>query len=328
LSSANKPTLTVIGNYPKTPDRPYPARLRNALAGLDRGTTSHADLARVQDDVTREVIDIQAAAGVDLVTDGQVRWLDELTYVAGTLGGVALGKMIRWFDTNTYFREPVVESEITWRSPITARDYAFARDATSLPVKAVLPGPYTLARLSRDEAYGNFEALALAYAEALNQEARELQALGAPVIQFNEPAITQHPQDLGAAEVAWRRVLRGLTTETAVHLYFGPSEAAMPVAIDAGFTTVGIDATIPGAIEALGEGPLPVKLCLGAVDARITRMESREQIVTLLHKALRLLPPDRLYASPNMGLEFLPREQAWMKLRLLTDAVAQLGARD
>lgn len=322
----DKPILTAIGNYPKTPDRPHSARLRNALAGLDRGTTSPSDLARVQDEVTCEVIAIQADAGVDLITDGQVRWMDEVTYFAGKLNGVALGKMIRWFDTNTYFREPVVESAIIWRESITGRDYAFAREATSRPVKAVLPGPYTLARVSRGEAYGSTEALALAYAQALNQEARELQALGAPVIQFNEPAITQNPQDLGVAEVAWRRVLRGLITETAIHLYFGPSAAAMPAAIDAGFGIIGIDATLPGAMEALGEGPLPTKLCIGAVDARVTRMESRQQIASLLHKGLRLLPADRLYISPNMGLEFLPREQAWMKLRLLADAVAQLGA--
>ena len=231
-----------------------------------------------QDDVTREVIEEQNELGVGLVTDGQVRWLDEVTYVAGKLAGVSLGKMIRWFDTNTYFREPVVESRIAWQGCITAGDYAFARSVSSVPVKVVLPGPYTLAKLSRDEAYGDLALLALAYAEALNREALELESQDPPLIQFNEPAITQHPEDIAVAEAAWRRLLQGLRVESAVYLYFGPHQAALPTAIDCGFVTVGIDATIPGAVQALRQGPLPAKLGLGAVDARVTRMESPSRL--------------------------------------------------
>jgi 5-methyltetrahydropteroyltriglutamate--homocysteine methyltransferase len=325
LLSENNMILTMPGNYPKTPDLPHPARLRRALAGLDNGTTSPQDLAYVEDEVTLEVLTIQADAGLGLLTDGQVRWMDEVTYVAGRLGGVALGKMIRWFDTNTYFREPVVESAVRWHEPITGRDYAFARDSTPLPVKAVLPGPYTLARVTRDETYGDLLALALAYAEALNHEARVLQSLSAPVIQFNEPAITLNQDDSAIAMAAWRRLLQGLDVETAVHLYFGPAAAILPVATAAGFITVGIDATLPENMRALETGPLPRKLCLGAVDARVTRMESREEVAALVRRAERAMGDRPMYLSPNMGLEFLPREQAWMKLRLLADVLGMIG---
>jgi 5-methyltetrahydropteroyltriglutamate--homocysteine methyltransferase len=319
--------LTMAGSYPKTPDLPHPPRLRRALAGLDSGTTTLQDVGYVQDDVTCEVLQIQADAGLSLLTDGQIRWTDDVTYVAGRLGGVGLGKMIRWFDTNTYFREPIVTSEIRWQGPITGRDYAFARDSAPLPVKAVLPGPYTLAALSRDEFYGDTLALALAYAEALNHEARILESLGAPLVQFNEPAITAHPDDSAIAMAAWRVALKGLKVETAVHFAFEPVGPLLAVAIAAGFETVGIDATVPENLRLIESAPiLPRKLCLGAVDARVTRMESRQDVASLLHRVLELAGHRPLYVSPNMGLEFLPREQAWMKLRLLRDAVALIGA--
>jgi 5-methyltetrahydropteroyltriglutamate--homocysteine methyltransferase len=319
--------LTMAGSYPKTPDLPHAPRLRRALAGLDTGATTLQDVGYVEDEVTREVLQLQAEAGLQLLTDGQIRWADEVTYVAAKLGGVGLGKMIRWFDTNTYFRQPTVTAQVRWLGPITGRDYAFARDSTPLAVKAVLPGPYTLAALSQDGVYGDTLALALAYAEALNHEARVLQALGAPLVQFNEPAITSHPDDSAIAMAAWRTLLRGLRLETAVHLCFAPLGPLLPVAIAAGFQTVGVDATVPENLRALETASiLPRKLCLGAVDARITRMESRQNIATLLHRVLEITGGRAVYLSPNMGLEFLPREQAWMKLRLLRDAVALIGA--
>src|SRR6185436_16988852 len=106
------------------------------------------ELAKVQDDVTFEVIREQEEAGIELLTDGQIRWYDEQTYIAGRLAGVEINGLIRFFDTNTYYREPIVNGRIAWQEPILVRDYVFAREHATRPVKAVLTGPYTLARLS------------------------------------------------------------------------------------------------------------------------------------------------------------------------------------
>ncbi|MFX1243300.1 MAG: methylcobamide--CoM methyltransferase, partial [Promethearchaeota archaeon] len=144
---------TVVGNYPKIPNRPRPARLRNAINRFDRGEISAADLRAVEEDVTREVIDEQVEAGLDLITDGQIRWEDDQTYVARRLRGVSISGLVRFFDTNTYFRQPVVEGPVAWTEAITVADYRFAAEHSPRPVKAVMPGPYTLARLSRDEHY-------------------------------------------------------------------------------------------------------------------------------------------------------------------------------
>jgi 5-methyltetrahydropteroyltriglutamate--homocysteine methyltransferase len=321
--------VTVVGNYPKIPNRPRPARLRTALARLDRGEITPEGLARVEDEVTKEVLKEQEDAGVDLLTDGQIRWFDEQTYIAGKLDGVSLNGLIRFFDTNTYYRQPVIDGRVAFKSPITVRDYRFARDNASRPVKPVLTGPYTLARLSKDEHYGSIDSLAFAYAEALNQEARALAVESPPLIQFNEPAITRHPEDGAIAEEAWRRLLSGLDLETAAYFYFGPPGDAVAAAMRAGFTTVGVDATIDGVLAAVKSGSLPQKLAVGVVDSRTTRLEPAAEIEARLREALSIVSADNLYVNPNMGLEFLPREQAQAKLAHLVSAVNRVrgGAR-
>lgn len=315
--------VTVVGSYPKIPNRPRPARLRNAYARLDSGDISAAAVAEVERLVTVEMLAEQAQAGVELLTDGQVRWADEVTYIAARLDNVSLGGLVRFFDTNTYYREPQVRGPLRWQAPVTLADYEFARVRTDRPLKPVLTGPYTLARHSRDEHYGSFQALVTAYAEALNQEARALQAVGPPLIQFNEPSVCRHPEDAALALRAWRTLLDGIEVETAVYFYHGLPGAALASAVEAGFTTAGLDLTLEGAIDALADGPRPAKLAAGVIDARTTLMEPRDAVAARVEAAARLAGED-LYLNPNMGLEYLPREQAQAKLALLARTVADL----
>jgi 5-methyltetrahydropteroyltriglutamate--homocysteine methyltransferase len=311
--------LTVVGNYPKTPDRPNPALLRNALARKDRGLAGDTDIEAVIEDVTRDVMREQQEAGVELLTDGCIRWQDEVTYIAGALAGISLNGLIRFFDTNTYYRRPVDEEPIAWRAPITIFDYRKATQTTQLPVKAVLTGPYTLARHTDG---GDVEQLALDYADALNQEARALQVERPALIQFNEPSLTWHSEDVALAGRAWRRLLQDIGVDTGVAFYFGCASTAMiDEATNAGFGTVGVDLTIDGAIEQLRAASPLARIAAGVVDSRTTRMEPVEVVAERLRAVLELRPSDRIDVNPNMGLEFLPRAQAQAKLRLLREAI-------
>lgn len=315
--------VTVVGNYPKIPNRPRPARLRNAYGRLDRGEITWEDVQKVQDQVTIEVLKEQADAGIDLVTDGQIRWDDEQTYLAGALAGIELTGLIRFFDTNTFYREPVINAALAWKGPITVRDYQFAAKNSTKPVKAVLTGPLTLARLSKDEHYSDRTSVATAFAEALNQEAKALVGAGATVVQFNEPAAARHQDDAAFAARVWRRLLDGVGAETAVYFYFGAPGNALAPAIEAGFNTIGADLVNPRSIEDLKAGPKPQKLAAGVLDSRNTRLETIEQIVGRVREAAAIASPDNLYVNPNMGLEFLPREQAFDKLKRLAEGVAK-----
>ena len=311
---------TVVGNYPKIPNRPRPARLRQAIARFDRGEISREELRAVEDDVTREVIDEQVEAGLDLISDGQVRWEDDQTYFARGLSGVSINGLVRFFDSNTYFRQPVVRGPVAWTGPITVDDYRFASGYGPRPVKAVLPGPYTLARLSLDEHYHSLEACAMAYAEALNREALALQEAGAPIVQLNEPSILKYKMDLPLFRRAIERALDGVSTSRALYVYFGDVEGLYPQLLELPIDILGLDfvAGAPNS-DLLKSVPFTKTLGLGIIDARNSKLESVEQIVGWLRRIQEIVPLERVHLSPGCGLEFLPREVAQAKLARMVE---------
>src|SRR5574341_1058709 len=174
-----------------------------------RGEISNEDLSRVEAEVTVEVIGEQIEAGVDIVTDGQVRWDDDQTYIARRLEGIEIGSLERYLDTNTYYRQPEVTGPVAWQAPILVRDYQFAKANSSKPVKAIVTGPYTLAALSLDKHYNSREKLTMALAEARAQH-----------IQVNDPVILQNKDDAQSAARALTLMLDGVSAETAVYTWF------------------------------------------------------------------------------------------------------------
>ncbi len=311
---------TVAGNYPKIPNRPRPARLRQAINRRDRGEITNDDLARVQDEVTIEVIQEQAEAGVDIITDGQVRWDDDQTHFARRLKGVKVGGLQRYLDTNTYYRQPEITGPIAWQEPVLVRDFRFASEHSPKPVKAVLPGPYTLAALSMDEHYGDRGKAAMAFAEALHQEAEALVAAGAKYIQVNDPVIVFHKGDAAAFCRALTCVVDGLQAETAVYTWFGSLAGILPQVLDTPVDVIGLD-FVAGrdnwdALEGVQFGK---KLAAGIVDGRNTRIETLDQIGEAVKRLRGHVPPDRLYVNPSCGLEYLPREVAFEKLKRMVE---------
>ena len=313
---------TVVGHYPKIPNRPRPARLRQAIARYERGEISRQELARIEDEVTIEVIQEQVEAGIDIVTDGQIRWEDDQTYIARRLSGFNINGLVLYLDTNTYFRQPVVVGEIEHRETFLVHDWRFAQEHSPRPVKAIVTGPITLARLSQDEHYRDHGRLVIALAEALAPEVRALAEAGAPIVQVNEPLILWHPEDLPLLRRALQIMLDGVTCETALYTWFGSIERVYPQLLELPVTTIGIDlVSQPRNWQVLGQHTFPTdrKLGAGIVDGRNTRLESVEEIVAAVRHLTRIVPPDRLYLNPSCGLEYLPREVAQDKLRRLAE---------
>jgi 5-methyltetrahydropteroyltriglutamate--homocysteine methyltransferase len=318
---------TVAGSYPKIPNKPRPARLRNAINKRDRGELTGDDIRRVEDEVTIEVLQEQAEAGLDLVSDGAIRWDDEQTYIMRKLAGISVQGLIRWFDSNMYYRQPLIEGAVSWREPITVADYTFAATHSSKPVKAILTGPHTLARLSIDNHYGSVAKASMALAEALNQEAKALQDAGATFIQFNEPAITQFKGDIADFSAAARRLLDGLNIETAVYTYFGDVDGIYSQLLDLPFDLVGLDFCTNGNNDAVVKNTSSTKkLGLGVVDARNSKLETSEQIAERIRSLSAGVSPDKIHVHPSHGLEFLPREVAQEKLRRMAQAVRETEA--
>jgi len=311
---------TVVGNYPKIPNRPRHARLRMAINRRDRGEMRNEELARIEDEVTVEVMEEQVEAGVDLVTDGQVRWDDDQTYVMLGLQGVEIGSLERYLDTNTYYRQPEITGPVAWQAPILVRDFQFAQKNTARPVKAVITGPYTLAALSLDKHYGSREKLALALAAELRHEAEALVDAGAQYIQVNDPMIVHNKGDIAIAVKAITQLIDGLRAETAVYTWFRDAGGILPALLESPVTTIGLDFVHgPGNWEALVAAPFPKKLGFGIVDGRNTRLESPGQVAAAVERVSGYVPRERLYVNPSCGLEYLPRETAFQKLRMMTN---------
>ena len=330
---------TAVGSYPKIPNRPRPALLRRAIARFDRGEITAEELARVEDEVTIEVIGEQTEAGLDIVTDGQVRWDDDQTHIARRLDGFEIGGLIRYFDTNTYYRQPNVSGPVRWREQVLVRDYEFAARHSEKPVKALITGPYTLAALSTDSHYGDRRRLVLDLAQALHQEALALAAAGVPVIQVNEPAILRHKEDVPLFMEAVAGMLdglpasgRGVQTETSLYTWFGDADGILPQLLELPVDLIGLDfVSGPGNWEALKRTVSLWRtkgLGFGIVDARNTKMESAQEIAEQVRRAGEFVPADRLHVNPSCGLEYLPREVAFEKLKRLVEGVraAAVGA--
>ncbi len=322
------PTVTVVGSYPKPPHEGGEFRLRKVLQGLDRDEATLEDVRSAQDELVRELIQEQIAAGVELVTDGQVRWDDGLTRFAEEMEGFSIGGLIRFFDTNTYFRQPVVKEAITRRSAIVVEEFRFAKEVSSVPVKAVVTGPYTLAALSRDEHYGSTAPLVRDLAGALNQEARDLVSAGADVIQFDEPALARvpgsRPGDLEVFAEAASPLVEGVGATTVLQTYFGDISEHGPDFFSLPFDVFGLDLVAGRAnFEAVHEFPSQKVLSAGIADARNTKLESMEALVETMRDVTEAVPPDRLWVTPSCGLEFLPREAAKRKCRRLAEAAAR-----
>jgi 5-methyltetrahydropteroyltriglutamate--homocysteine methyltransferase len=318
--------VTVVGSYPKPPPEGGEFRLRKVLQALDHGEASLADVHAAQDDLVREVLAEQADAGVELATDGQIRWEDGQTRFAEGLEGVTTSGLIRYFDTNTYFRQPVVKGVVRRRGRIVVDEYAFARDASPVPVKAVLTGPYTLAALSIDEHYGDRRALALDLARALNEEARDLTEAGAPVIAVDEPALARipgsPPGDLELLADASAVLVEGVGATTILQTYFGDVAEHGPPVFDLPFEGFGLDLVAGpanrGLLEHLPEGRI---LQAGIVDARNTKLEPVEELVATIRSLADAVGSDRLWVAPSCRLEYLPREAARRKCERLAEAV-------
>lgn len=317
---------TVVGNYPKIPNRPKPARLRNAINKRDRGELSDAELEQVKNEVTIEAITEQIEAGIDIVTDGQLRWDDDQTYVARNFKNVQVGALQRYLDTNTYYREPEVAGPIAFVKPALAPDWEFAQKNSAKPVKAIVPGPYTLAALSLDKHYNNREKLALAYAEALRGEIGALTAAGCKHIQINDPVIVFNKDDYSFFHAAIARLLDGVSgAETGVYTWFNDCTGILPRMLELPVDVIGLDFTAgPGNWQALKAVSFTKKLGLGVVDGRNTRLETPQNVADAVRRASESVPPERLHVNPSCGLEYVPRETAFEKLKVLAHG-ARLG---
>jgi 5-methyltetrahydropteroyltriglutamate--homocysteine methyltransferase len=308
-------------SYPRIGDKPGQQRLRRALAARERAEIDAKEFAATECAAVDEIVHEQEHAGVDVVTDGQIRWYDPISHVMGALDGVRINGLLRYFDTNFYFRQPVVCAALKRGAPIACADFEMAALAARAAVKPVLPGPYTLARLSIIEsgAYATLAALAHAVSAALAAEVAELAHAGAQVIQIEEPAILGHPEDIRLLrqllEPLW--AARG-AAQLCVATYFGDAEPLYAQLNSLPADILALDFTYsPRLAQTIATTGSSKLLALGMVDGRSTRMEDADEVARQVEAVLRHYTLDAVHLLPSCGLEYLPRDRARAKLERL-----------
>ncbi len=336
-------TLASTGSYPRIGDSPELQVLRRTIAAVDRGERTHADLAAAEDEMTRRAIAEQAQAGIELLTDGLIRWYDPISHLAGKLSGVQIRGLLRFFDTNFYFRQPALTRRPQRKEPLLVSEFAFAvkelnklraagAKAAQPELKPVLTGPYTLAKFSlgEDSSLQALEARAEAYAEALAAEISALAEAGAKFIQMDEPAVIKYPRDWAcfarALEPVWKSrqhiTARGKPLQLALYVYFHDPAPLYEKLTSLPADVLGLDFTYnPKLVDVVAGAGSPVPLGLGLVDGRNTKLENpaavARQIDRMLPKIAPKHPGTRAYLGASSGLEYLPRDRAYAKLGLL-----------
>jgi 5-methyltetrahydropteroyltriglutamate--homocysteine methyltransferase len=320
---------TVVGSYPQPEwliDRKrLGARLPPRVRARELWRVPEPLLEEAQDDATRLAVLDMERAGVDVITDGEMRRESYSNRFATALAGVDLDEPGMALD-RTGHENPVprVVGPIRRERPVEARDVAFVRSLTDRRIKITVPGPFTMAQQAQNDHYDDDRSLALAYADAVNEELRDLKAAGADVIQIDEPYLQARPEPAREYAVeAIDRALHGIEGEMVIHTCFGYAHVVkdkpsgypfLRELNDCRATHISLEAAQPGLDpEVLRE--LPDKaIVLGVLDLGASEVETPELVAERIRRALAVVPPERLVVAPDCGMKYLPRERAFGKL--------------
>ncbi|WP_421993893.1 5-methyltetrahydropteroyltriglutamate--homocysteine methyltransferase [Roseococcus sp.] len=332
---------TVVGSYPQPAWLVDHEALRSRLVPRVRapeiwripGERLHA----AQDDATLLAMRDMERAGIDIISDGEMRRESYSNAFANSLEGIdaaSPGEVIGRTGKPTLV--PRVVSRVKRTRAVEVADIAFARANTDKQLKITLPGAFTMTRQAKNEFYADEAELAMDYAAALNEEILELKAAGVDVIQLDEPWMQAFPTEARRfAVAAINRALKDVPGTTIVHLCFGyaamvdgkPSGYSfLPELTDSTAHQISIEAAQPNLDLAILRD-LPGKTVLvGVLDLSSPDVETPELVASRLRKALEVLPPERIVAAPDCGMKYLPRERAFGKLKAMADGAAIVRA--
>jgi 5-methyltetrahydropteroyltriglutamate--homocysteine methyltransferase len=294
-------------------------------------------LAEAQDDATLVAIRSQEEAGLDIVTDGEIRRESYSNHFATALDGIDIDRPGEVLNrSGKPIPVPRVVGDIRRPAPIDADDVRFLRAHTDRAVKFTVPGPFTMAQQAQNEHYSDDRALALAYADVVREEIADLFAAGADIVQIDEPWLQARPEvarKYGAEAVT--RAVEGAPGPVHLHICFGYAAMVadrpegysfLPELADTPVDTVAVE-TAQSHLDPATLRPLREKgIALGVLDLSTAEVETPDVVADRVRRALDDVDVDRLVLTSDCGLKYLPRESAAGKMRALAEAAALLRA--
>lgn len=325
---------TLVGSYPQ-PDwlidraglaKQTPPRVR----AKELWRVDPQWLEQAQDDATIIAIRDQERAGLDIVTDGEMRRESYSNRFATALDGVDLDRPGSTISrSGVPIPVPRVVGRIRRRHPVEVRDVEFLRANTDRMIKMTVPGPFTMAQQAEDDFYRDEEAMALDYAAAVNAEIKDLFAAGADVVQIDEPWMQARPEKARAYGIkALDAVLDGVTGTTAVHICFGYAQtvktakptgyAFLPEFEQSRARQISVETAQPK-LDCSQLKALSKTIILGVIDLGDLNVETPETVAGRIRRALPHVPPERIIVAPDCGMKYLPRDIAFAKMRAMVE---------
>ena len=329
---------TVVGSYPQ-PDWLVNREMLSKVVPRTRmkevWRVDEPFLQQAQDDATLLAIRDMERAGLDIITDGEMRRESYSNHFATALEGIDNDHPAEIVNrTGNRTLVPRVVGKIRRTRPVEVRDMQFLRANTAKLAKITLPGPFTMGQQVKDECYGDAEAMCMDYAQAVNEEAHDLVRAGADVIQLDEPWLRNNPDEARRYAVkVINRALQGITVPTVVHLCFGYAAVVPGLSKPSGYSflpqladTVAQQISIESAQPRIDLGVLrelaPKKVMLGVIDLNDPEIETPRKVADRIRAGLKYLSPDKLLPAPDCGMKYLPRETAFGKLTALVAGAA------
>jgi 5-methyltetrahydropteroyltriglutamate--homocysteine methyltransferase len=333
---------TVVGSYPQPEwlvDRGMlGSRLPPRTRALEIWRVPAEHLEQAQDDATLVAIRDMERAGIDIVTDGEIRRESYSNRFATALDGMDLEHPGTALDRTGHPNPvPRVVGPIRRARAVERRDVEFLRANTDHLIKATLPGPFTMSQQAQDDYYKDEEALAMALAEAVNEEVRDLFAAGADVVQLDEPYLQARAEKAARFAIpAINRALEGVRGTTALHTCFGYAHIVHnrpngypflePLA-DTRARQISMESAQQNVDLGVLKSLAGKDVIVGVIDlADNSAVESVETVVNRIRNALRYVDAERLVVAPDCGMKYLPRDKAFGKLRAMVAGAEKVRA--
>jgi len=330
---------TLVGSYPQPDwliDRAklagrFPPRVRARELWRIAGPY----LAEAQDDATILAIKAQEEAGLDIVTDGEIRRESYSNRFATALEGIDIDNPGIALDRSGHPNPvPRIVGRIRRKHPVEVEDLRFLKRHTTKKVKITVPGPFTMSQQAQNDFYESVDAAAMDYAAAVNEEIRDLFAAGANIVQIDEPYMQARPEKAREYGLeALNRALDGVTGESAVHICFGyaaiihsrPSGYSfLPELAGCSCREVSVETAQSNLDCSVLESLSGKRVMVGCIDLSSNEVETPDVVVERVKRALPYVRKENIILAPDCGMKYLPREVAFGKMQAMVEAARRL----
>jgi 5-methyltetrahydropteroyltriglutamate--homocysteine methyltransferase len=321
---------TVIGSYS------FPKWLDVAREAYTQGKLSNEELEEAHDNAVKSCIKDQEMAGVDIITDGEIRRETMVYFFSKRIHGFdfehakmhAIGNL----DPTIQMPDPVVVDRVRWKESLKMDEhFKFLKEHTTARPKVCVTGPQMLAKRATNEYYKDERELVFDLAEVLNRELKTLVAAGCDFIQIDEPVWVGYPQDVPWLVEAFNKLIEGVRAKIALHicygnyqlkrLFKGQYDELFPAILGVNAHQLSMEFAVSDgvALDLFNRYHTDKELVVGVIDVKDEKVESPEIVAARIREALKFIPTEKLYVSPDCGMKFMPRDRAFAKLKAMVE---------